>query len=164
MTFFKKFKVFYNGLKTTANTTIISITVGTSFITTELSSSLSMQGSDTILVDHQYASTNIDVLLGLKSFRAQHLDEFSTPLHEMDVDGALSFLSEVRKNLRLLAVGGDLSEVDTLNYTQALCHLLSRILWEWRPEIASRHPEIPIHSTLSTTLCKTHLPQSLGRR
>lgn len=100
--------------------------VGTSFITTELSSSLSMQGSDTILVDHQYASTNIDVLLGLKSFRAQHLDEFSTPLHEMDVDGALSFLSEVRKNLRLLAVGGDLSEVDTLNYTQALCHLLSR--------------------------------------
>ncbi|WP_339387728.1 chromosome partitioning protein ParA [Vibrio caribbeanicus] len=100
--------------------------VGTSFITTELSSSMSVQGSDTILVDHQYANTNIDVFLGLKNFRTQNLDEFSTPIHEMDVDGALNYLSEVRKNLRLLALGGDLSEVDTLNYSQALCHLLSR--------------------------------------
>ena len=100
--------------------------VGTSFVTTELSSLLSTQSSDTILVDHQYTDTNIDILLGLKNFSTRSVDEFSTPLHDMDEEGALSYLSDVRKNLRLLAIGGEMRSEDTLNYSQTLCHLLAR--------------------------------------
>ncbi len=100
--------------------------VGASFITTELSSLLSTQGSDTILVDHQYADTNIDVLLGLKDFKPRGIDEFTAPLHEMDEEGALSYLFNARKNLRLLAIDGDMSQSDILNYNQTLCDLLAR--------------------------------------
>lgn len=100
--------------------------VGASFITTELSSLLSTQGSDTILVDHQYADTNIDVLLGLKDFKPRGIDEFTAPLHEMDEEGALSYLFNARKNLRLLAIDGDMSQTDILNYSQTLCDLLAR--------------------------------------
>jgi pilus assembly protein CpaE len=100
--------------------------VGTSLITTELSSLLSTQGADTILVDHQYANTNIDVLLALDSFKPRTIDEFTAPLHEMDEDGALSYLSDVRKGLRLLSIEGDMSQTDLLNYSQTLCGLLAR--------------------------------------
>ncbi|NOI95476.1 MULTISPECIES: chromosome partitioning protein ParA [Vibrio] len=100
--------------------------VGTSFISTELGSLLSTQGSDTILVDHQYADTNIDVLLGLKDFKPRTIDEFTAPLHEMDEEGALSYVTNARKNLRLLAIDGDMSQNDVLNYNQTLCELLAR--------------------------------------
>ena len=100
--------------------------VGASFLATELGSLLSTQGSDTILVDHQYADTNIDVLLGLKDFKPRTIDEFTAPLHEMDEEGALSYLSNARKNLRLLAINGDMSQNDVLNYNQTLCELLAR--------------------------------------
>ncbi|MGF1745425.1 AAA family ATPase [Vibrio minamisatsumaniensis] len=100
--------------------------VGASFITTELSSLLATQGTDTIVVDHQYTDTNIDILLGLKEFTPRTIDEFTAPLHEMDGEGALSYLFSARKNLRLLAIDGDMSQVDILNYNQTLCDLLSR--------------------------------------
>ncbi|WP_172380906.1 AAA family ATPase [Vibrio sp. Vb339] len=100
--------------------------VGVSLITAELGSTLSTQGSDTILVDHQYSDTDIDVLLGLKDFKLRIIDEFSAPLHEMDEEGALSYLINARKNLRLLAIDGDMSPNDVLNYNQTLCELLAR--------------------------------------
>ncbi len=100
--------------------------VGASFIATELSSLLSSQGSDTIIVDHQYADTNIDVLLGLKDFKQRTIDEFTAPLDEMDEEGALSYLIHARKKLRLLAIDGDMSQSDVLNYNQTLCELLAR--------------------------------------
>jgi len=100
--------------------------VGTSFITTELSSLLSTQGSDTIFVDHQYANTSVDVLLGIKDFKPRAIDEFTAPLHEMDAEGAQSYLFNVRKNLRLLAIDGDMSQSDILNYNQTLCELFTR--------------------------------------
>jgi pilus assembly protein CpaE len=100
--------------------------VGTSFIATELSSLLSTQGTDTILVDHQYVDSDIDVLLALKEFKPRMIDEFTAPLHEMDEEGALSYLHTARKNLRLLALDGDMSQTEILNYSQSLCDLLSR--------------------------------------
>ena len=100
--------------------------VGASFISTELGSLLSTQGSDTILVDHQNAGTNIDVLLGLKDFMPRTIDEFTTPLHEMDEEGALSYLFNARKHLRLLAIDGEKSPSDIFNYSQTLCGLLAR--------------------------------------
>jgi pilus assembly protein CpaE len=99
--------------------------VGTSFIASELSSLLSTKGSDTILVNHQYTDTDIDVLLGLKDFIPRSIDEFTAPLHEMDEEGALSYLIDARKNLRLLAIEGNMSQSDILNYNQTLCELLA---------------------------------------
>ena len=99
---------------------------GTSFITAELSSLLSTQGTDTILVDHQYTDSNIDVMMGLKEFKPKAIDEFTAPLHEMDEEGALSYLHPARKNLRLLSIDGNMSQTDILNYNQTLCELLAR--------------------------------------
>jgi pilus assembly protein CpaE len=100
--------------------------VGTSVISAELSSLLSTQGTDTILVDHQYADTNVDVLLALDNFKPRAIDEFTAPLHEMDEEGALGFLFEVRKGFRLLSLQGEMSQSDILNYSQTLCDLLTR--------------------------------------
>ncbi|NUW72648.1 P-loop NTPase [Vibrio mediterranei] len=100
--------------------------VGASFLATELSSLLSTHGTDTILVDHQYSGTNIDVLLALKDFKPRAIDEFTAPLHEMDEEGALSYLFSARKNLRLLAIDGDMNQNDILTYNQTLCELLAR--------------------------------------
>ncbi|CAH0529689.1 AAA family ATPase [Vibrio hippocampi] len=99
---------------------------GTTFLATEISSVLAQQGTDTILVDHQYSHSNIDVMLALKDFQTQKIDEFTTPLHEMDEDAALTFLHSARKNLRLLSITGDMEQGDVLNYSQTLCDLLSR--------------------------------------
>ncbi|WP_045414503.1 chromosome partitioning protein ParA [Vibrio owensii] len=100
--------------------------IGTSLISTELSSKLSSQEIDTILVDHQYNDSNIDVLLALEEFRSRAIDEYSVPIHELDTDGAISYLTKIRKNLRLLALRGDRSQEDILSYNLTLCELLSR--------------------------------------
>ncbi|MDR9826108.1 chromosome partitioning protein ParA [Vibrio sp. FNV 38] len=99
---------------------------GTSIVSTELSSLLSTRGIDTILVDHQYAATNIDILLALKAFKPRTIDEFTSPLHEMDEEGALNYLHNSRKNLRLLSINGDRKQEDLLNYSHSLCELLTR--------------------------------------
>ncbi len=100
--------------------------VGTSFIAGELTSMLASQGTDSLLVDHQYSNSNVDVLLALKDFKPRAIDEFVAPLHEMDEEGALSYLHPVRKNLRLLALDSDMSQENILTYSQTLCDLLSR--------------------------------------
>lgn len=100
--------------------------VGASIISTELSSVLSMRDVDTILVDHQYSASNIDVLLALKAFKPRAVDEFTAPLHEMDEEGALTYLHNSRKNLRLLSISGDLKQEELFNYNQTLCDLLAR--------------------------------------
>ncbi|UWZ99138.1 CpaE family protein [Vibrio splendidus] len=100
--------------------------IGTSFITTELGSKLSSQNIDTILVDHQYSDSNIDVLMGLEDFRSKAIDEFAAPIHELDTEGALSYLTKVRKSFRLLSLQGDSKQDKIFNYNQMLCELMSR--------------------------------------
>ena len=100
--------------------------IGTSYIATELSSKMADDGVDTILVDHQYHDSNIDVLLGLTNHAPRALDEFSVPLHELDLEGAMNYLHPVSRDLRLLSLQGDALEADLLAYNQALCELLSR--------------------------------------
>ncbi|MCG9658679.1 CobQ/CobB/MinD/ParA nucleotide binding domain protein [Vibrio mediterranei] len=98
--------------------------VGTSFIATELGTKLAGEGVDTILVDHQYSGSGTDVLLGLTEFSARQLDELSVPLHELDMEGALSYLTSVSSELRLLSIQGNAEQQDLLNYNQTLCELL----------------------------------------
>lgn len=100
--------------------------IGTSFIAAELSSKMSGQGVDTILVDHQYHDSNIDVLLGLTDHVSRTLDELSVPIHELDYEGAQNYLTSVNKDLRLLSINGDGSQDEILNYNLTLCDLLSR--------------------------------------
>ncbi|WP_372184420.1 CpaE family protein [Vibrio sp. 10N.222.55.F12] len=100
--------------------------VGTSLISTELSSMLSTQSIDTILVDHQYSDSNIDVLIGLENFQSRLIDEYSVPIHELDNDGALSYLTQVRKNFRLLSLQGEQDQKFIYDYNQTLCELLNR--------------------------------------
>ncbi|CAH0529496.1 AAA family ATPase [Vibrio hippocampi] len=100
--------------------------IGTSFIATELSAKMASQGVDTILVDHQYNDSNIDVLLGLTDHMSRSIDELSVPLHELDLEGALSYLTKVDDDLRLLSLQGGSSQEDILNYNQTVCDLLSR--------------------------------------
>ncbi|GAL29187.1 type II/IV secretion system ATPase TadZ/CpaE [Vibrio variabilis] len=100
--------------------------IGTSFIAAELSTKMSGQGVDTILVDHQYHDSNIDVLLGLTDHTSRTLDELSVPIHELDFEGAQNYLTPINKDLRLLSINGDSDQDELLSYNQALCDLLSR--------------------------------------
>ncbi|MCL9774996.1 AAA family ATPase [Vibrio methylphosphonaticus] len=100
--------------------------IGTSYIATELSAKMAEDGVDTILVDHQYNDSNIDVLLGLADHTPRALDEFSVPLHELDLDGAINYLHPVSQDLRLLSLQGEASQDDLLAYNQTLCDLLTR--------------------------------------
>ncbi|MEL7325045.1 MAG: chromosome partitioning protein ParA [Pseudomonadota bacterium] len=100
--------------------------IGTSFIATEISSKLAANNNDNVLVDHQYNDSNIDVLLALDDFKSRSIDEYSVPMHELDTEGALSHLTKVRKNLRLLSLNSDRSQSDIFSYSQTLCELLSR--------------------------------------
>lgn len=100
--------------------------VGVSFICCELASYLSIRNCDTIVVDHHGEHSNIDVLLALDNFSRPNIDEFTVPIHELDEEGALSYLIRVRQNLRLLAIASEKKQEDVLQYTNALYELLSR--------------------------------------
>lgn len=100
--------------------------LGVSFICCELASYLSIRSSDTIVVDHHGNHSNMDVLLSLDDFSRQNIDEFTVPIHELDEEGALSYLIRVRQNLRLLALDSEKKQEDVLQYTNTLYELLSR--------------------------------------
>ncbi|HBC3483151.1 TPA: chromosome partitioning protein ParA, partial [Vibrio parahaemolyticus] len=62
----------------------------------------------------------------LDDFKPRSIDEYAVPIHELDTEGANSYLTKIRKNLRLLSLGSDRSQAEVFNYSQALCELLSR--------------------------------------
>lgn len=100
--------------------------IGTSFIATEIGSKLAENDIDNVLVDHQYNNSNIDVLLALNDYKPRSIDEYAVPVHELDTEGALSYLTKIRNNLRLLSLNSERSQAEIFNYSQALCELLSR--------------------------------------
>ncbi|MGF1686537.1 chromosome partitioning protein ParA [Photobacterium japonica] len=116
--------------------------IGNTLITAELASVFSSQGTDTILVDHQNTDSNIDVLLSLKNLQRHNLTEMTMPLHELDDESAVGFLTNVRSNLRLLALEGGESDAQVLSFSQTLCQLLSRnanfILEDYSASVAFR--------------------------
>ncbi|WP_428447078.1 AAA family ATPase [Photobacterium nomapromontoriensis] len=100
--------------------------VGTTLICAELAAILSAQGADTILVDHQYTDSDIDVMLGIKSFQKYNMTDMTSPVNELDDESAMLFLTDVKANLRILALEGDVSDSEILSLSQALCKRLSR--------------------------------------
>ncbi|MGF1726080.1 AAA family ATPase [Photobacterium nomapromontoriensis] len=100
--------------------------VGTTFLACELAFALADQGADTILVDHQYKGSNMDVMLGLKGFQRYNISEMSTPIVELDDESASLYLQPVKSRLRLLAMDSNDSDSQVLGVCQTLCQLLSR--------------------------------------
>ncbi|TKB58477.1 AAA family ATPase [Ferrimonas aestuarii] len=100
--------------------------VGTSLIATELASALASSGSQTLLVDHKYHFSNIDILLGKKNLMKQDVKNISLQLHELDADAAHSYLANINKHLNLLALTGSAEQGDLTEYTHTLCDLLLR--------------------------------------
>ncbi|KLV04166.1 chromosome partitioning protein ParA [Photobacterium aquae] len=100
--------------------------VGTTMLSTEIASVLASDGTDTVLVDHQYEDSNIDVMLSIKGLKRHNITEMTMPLHELDDESAISFLTKVRANLRLLALDGGESDYQLLGFNRTLCQLLGR--------------------------------------
>ncbi|MFM2589804.1 CpaE family protein [Vibrio sp. TBV020] len=95
--------------------------VGTSLVACEVSRSLAKyHNASTLLVDHTYAGSNIDVMLGLKKFTKRSVQK-GTLASGIDNDIALSLIQNIEKHLSILAVESDeFSREDLHQYTQAL--------------------------------------------
>ncbi|MGR6780093.1 AAA family ATPase [Moritella viscosa] len=100
--------------------------IGTTLITAEIASKLSSLGSDTILVDHQYHDSNIDIILGLKNFEKQNIENLGLQFHDIDEDSAADYLLPVNKKLRILALQGEKSVTDLLGYSHSIIDVLHR--------------------------------------
>lgn len=100
--------------------------IGTTFIACELAFILSNQGADTILVDHQYRGSNIDVMLGMETLQRYNISEMATPLLELDDESASLYLQPVKSHLRLLAMESQQADTDVLEVCQYLCQMLDR--------------------------------------
>lgn len=95
--------------------------VGTSLVACEVSRSLAKyHNASTLLVDHTYAGSNIDVMLGLKKFHKRSVQK-GTLTTAIDSDIALSLVQNLERHLSILAVESDeFSREELHQYTQAL--------------------------------------------
>ncbi len=95
--------------------------VGTSLIASEVSRSLAKhQHANTLLVDHTYTGSNIDVMLGLKKFNKRSVQK-GTLISGIDNDFASSLVQNIEKKLSILAVDSDeFSRHELHEYTQTL--------------------------------------------
>lgn len=100
--------------------------IGTTLISAEIASKLSSLGTDTILVDHQYHGSNIDIILGMKNFEKQNIENLGLQFHDADEDSAADYLLVVNKKLRILALQGESSVTDLLGYTHNIVDVLHR--------------------------------------
>ncbi|BDY04209.1 chromosome partitioning protein ParA [Ferrimonas sp. YFM] len=99
---------------------------GTTLIATELASALAGSGAETVLVDHKYQLSNIDIILGQKDLAKQDVKNISLQLHELDEDAAFSYLTKVSRRLNLLGLTGDAPQRELTEFTHSLCDLLLR--------------------------------------
>ncbi|EAS43283.1 chromosome partitioning protein ParA [Photobacterium profundum] len=100
--------------------------VGNTVISAELAACLAHSGAETILIDHQYAFSNIDIVLGLKQFQKQDANNLALQLHDMDEATASDYLIKVTDHLRLLAIEGNEPTSTLQSYTDSINDLLMR--------------------------------------
>lgn len=100
--------------------------VGTTLISAEIASKLSSDGTDTILVDHQYHGSNLDIILGLKKFEKQNVENLGLQLQDADENSAADYLLPAKKFLRILALQGERAIGDLLDYSHSIIDLLDR--------------------------------------
>ncbi|MCW8327418.1 chromosome partitioning protein ParA [Photobacterium sp. SDRW27] len=100
--------------------------VGTTLISAEIACELASSGTDTILVDHQYHTSNIDITLGLKNFEKQNAENLGLQFHDMDEESAAGYLQPISNKLRMLSLAGNLPVTDLLGYSHNIIDLLHR--------------------------------------
>ncbi|MGF1698367.1 ATPase [Vibrio lamellibrachiae] len=95
--------------------------VGTSLVASEVSRGLAKQHLlPTLLVDHTYTGSNLDVLLGLKTFQKRNVQK-GTLVSAVDTSLASNLVQNLENNLSILAVESqDFTRSDLHEYTQAL--------------------------------------------
>ncbi|WP_060983454.1 AAA family ATPase [Vibrio splendidus] len=95
--------------------------VGTSLIASEVSRCLAKQYSlPTLLVDHTYTGSNLDVMLGLKKFQKRNVQK-GTLVSAVDTALASNLVQSLENNLSILAVESqDFNRGELHEYTQAL--------------------------------------------
>ncbi|MEZ9875063.1 AAA family ATPase [Vibrio breoganii] len=100
--------------------------IGTSVITTELSALLAKKGSRTILVDHHYALSNIDVILSQKDLEQVDISTITVEPTKLDEESATSYLNEVDHNFMYLGFTGEDKLEELEKYTNTVSEKLSR--------------------------------------
>ena len=95
--------------------------VGTSLIASEVSRALAKHHSaSTLLIDHTYTGSNIDVLLGLQKFAKRSVQK-GTMTSSIDSDFAGSLMQKVAQNLSVLGIESDaFTRAELHEYTEAL--------------------------------------------
>lgn len=95
--------------------------VGTSLVASEVSRTLAKTHQlPTLLVDHTYTGSNLDVLLGLKQFQKRNIQK-GTLVSAVDTALASNLIQNLEDNLSILAVESqDFSRSELHEYTQAL--------------------------------------------
>ncbi|MHC0046044.1 AAA family ATPase [Vibrio campbellii] len=95
--------------------------VGTSLIASEVARSLGRHHkTPTLLVDHTYTGSNIDVLLGLQKFSKRSVRK-GTLVSSIDGDFATSLVQRLERNLAILGLESDaFTRAELHEYTQAL--------------------------------------------
>lgn len=100
--------------------------IGTSVLTTELASLLGRKGSRTILVDHHYSASNIDIILSQKDLEQVDIGTITVEPNKLDEESATSYLYEVEHNFAYLGLTGE-GTVEVLeNYTNTIANKLGR--------------------------------------
>jgi len=97
--------------------------VGTSLVASEVSRALAKTHQlPTLLVDHTYTGSNLDVLLGLKQFQKRNVQK-GTLVSAVDTALASNLIQNLEDNLSILAVEShEFSRSELHEYTQALTH------------------------------------------
>ncbi|OBT15846.1 hypothetical protein A9264_06030 [Vibrio sp. UCD-FRSSP16_10] len=100
--------------------------IGTSVIGTELCSLLAKKGSRTVLVDHHYSLSNIDIILSKKELEQVDISSITVEPSKLDEESASSYLNEVEHNFLYLGFTGE-DKLDELEkYTNTVSEKLSR--------------------------------------
>ncbi|MGF1775597.1 chromosome partitioning protein ParA [Vibrio nomapromontoriensis] len=100
--------------------------VGNSLVCCELANVIANYGAETILVDHSYEESNLDIILNTSFNNRLDVDTLKQQLADLDEEGASGFLSQVKDNLNIFSVtGGDKAE-NTFGYVQSALDLLGK--------------------------------------
>ncbi|GEA60670.1 AAA family ATPase [Vibrio comitans] len=100
--------------------------LGTSVITAEICSLLAKKGSRTVLVDHQYISSVIDIIVSKKDLEQVDINSITVELAKLDEESAGNYLYEVSQNFLYLGLKGDANLELLENYTHTLSEKLAR--------------------------------------
>jgi pilus assembly protein CpaE len=100
--------------------------IGTSVFSTELASALSKKGSHSILVDHHFEDSNIDIILSRKDLDKTDINTITVELSQIDEESASNYLAEVDHGFHYLGLVGDTKQETLENYTTTLSEKLER--------------------------------------